>query len=316
MIKGAFVGFGNIAEHGHLPAYQELGIDIIAAVDNCSTRRNIARGYGLKGYSTIRSLVENEKIDFIDLCTPPNYRAKAFDIAVEYGIDLICEKPIAHMSDFQKIKKITNNSNVFFFPVHNWKYAPQYQKLKDVINGNCNIQMNILRTSFGRGNSDWKPDWRIDYTISGGGILMDHGYHSIYLAMYLMDEKFKSTNLKKISYFNNSNIENSISFELLFSQNRSTIINLDWCADRREIQNVINTNNNNVELLENKITVGKKIYNFDHSLSQESIHVRWYLGVISEFVEKRNSFDKKFFLEATHVLDGIKKLYEQAEKWR
>ena len=62
--------------------------------------------------------------------------------------------------------------------------------------------------------------------------------------------------------------------------------------------------------------LGKKIYNFDHSLSQESIHVRWYLGVISEFVEKRNSFDKKFFLEATHVLDGIKKLYGQAEKWR
>ncbi|MDP6612683.1 MAG: Gfo/Idh/MocA family oxidoreductase [Candidatus Hydrothermarchaeota archaeon] len=315
-MRGAIVGFGNIAEQGHLPAYRKLGVDIVAVADLCPSRRRLAKEYGLRSYSDMNSLVEKEEVDFIDLCTPPNYRINAFKIALEHGLDVMCEKPIAHMSDIMEVKKIARNGGSFFFPVHNWKYAPHYRKIKEVINGDSDIQMTTLRTSYGRGNHDWNPDWRVDCTISGGGILMDHGYHSIYLAMYLMDAEFRSAKLRSIAYFDDSDIEKIISFELAFSKGRRAVINLDWCAGKREILNVVKTMNKRVELLENRITYGDQVYEFEYNLSHDSVHSEWYLGVISEFLEKRNTGDKKFFLEGAMIIEGIGELYEQAEKGR
>jgi predicted dehydrogenase len=315
-MRGAIVGFGNIAERGHLPAYRKLGVEIVAAADLCSSRRQLAKEHGLRSYRDMETMVEKEEIDFIDLCTPPNYRVDAFEVALEHGLDVMCEKPIARIGDVQEVKNMVKRGGSFFFPVHNWKYAPHYRKIKEVINGNGDIQMSTLRTSYGRGNDDWNPNWRVDCAISGGGILMDHGYHSIYLAMYLMDEKFRGVKLGSIAYFDDSDVEKTVSFELAFSRGRMVEINLDWCAGRREIRNVVKTEGERVELLENKITYGDQVYEFEYSLSHDSVHSEWYQGVISEFLEKRKTGDKKFFLEGARIMEGIGELYKQGEKLR
>lgn len=314
MTRGAIVGFGNIAWLGHLPAYRELGVKIVAAADVCQSRRQLAEKHGLRGYPDMESVVEKEEVDFIDLCTPPNYRLEAFRLALEHELDVICEKPVALICDIKEVKNLVERGGSFFFPVHNWKYAPHYRKIKEVINGEGDLQMNTLRTSYGRGNKDWNPEWRIDCAISGGGILMDHGYHSIYLAMYLMDAEFKSAKLNNIAYFDDSDVEKTVSFELAFTKDRKAEINLDWCAGKREIRNIVNTANKKVELLENRITYGGRSYEFEYSLSQDSVHSDWYLGVIKEFLEKRKTGDKKFFLRGARIIEGIGELYKQAEK--
>jgi predicted dehydrogenase len=44
------------------------------------------------------------------------------------------------------------------------------------------VTLDTFRTTHAKGVSDWLPDWRRMKRYSGGGIAMDHGSHTFYLA--------------------------------------------------------------------------------------------------------------------------------------
>jgi predicted dehydrogenase len=310
-MKGAIVGYGNIAEKGHLPAYRALGVEIVAVADVCGRRRERAKKAGLRSYSTVEELLMGEELDFLDLCTPPNYRLQAIRLASSAGVDVICEKPIAHPFEVDLVRKVLMKSDIFFFPVHNWKYSPHYIKMKELINGRGDILMETRRKDYGRGNEDWNPDWRVNPDISGGGILMDHGYHNIYLAMYLMGSEFGRAKLNFISYFEDSKVDCSVGFELEFPGKRKAEVNLTWTSGRREV-NIHCTSPRRIELFENKLTYGDRVYEFREGLSRDSVHADWYLGVISDFLSCREKGGKEHLLEALKVLEGVRELYKQS----
>lgn len=310
-MRGAIIGYGNIAEKGHLPAYRALGVNIVAAADLCARRREKARQAGLRSYSTPEELIEKEELDFLDICTPPNFRLQAIRLASSAGLDVLCEKPIAHASEVDRVKKILLKSDIFFFPVHNWKYSPHYRKMKELINGRGDIFMETRRTGYSRGNDDWNPDWRIDPNISGGGILMDHGYHNIYLAMYLMGCEFGRARLNSISYFKNSKVDCAVEFELDFPGDRKARVDLTWTSRKRQV-NIHCSSPWRIELVENKLTYGDKVYKFKEGLSKDSVHADWYVGVIRDFLFWRRKGGKEHLREAIKVLEGVRDLYKQS----
>jgi predicted dehydrogenase len=44
------------------------------------------------------------------------------------------------------------------------------------------LTLQTFRTTHARGVDAWRPDWRRSLAIAGGGIAMDHGSHTFYLA--------------------------------------------------------------------------------------------------------------------------------------
>ena len=315
--KGAIIGFGNIALLGHLPAFKALGVDIVAAVDVCEKRRDAAEKEGLSALRTLDEL-EGLDIDFIDICTPPSARFEPIRYAIERGLDVVCEKPVSTPGDFSKIKRLVLGSDVFVYPVHNWKHAPHYVKVKEMVvekGGIENLQMNTMRTTYSSGNTDWNPAWRVDKKISGGGIIMDHGYHNIYLAMHLFGSDFERAVLEDIDYYeSNPGVEKRACFSLEFPGKRKATITLDWGASTREIKNTIYECNSRLELSDKRIINSDHVYEFEESLSGDSVHGRWYVPVFKDFLKQRKTKDKTHFKEAMKVLEGIDSLYQQARK--
>ena len=315
-LRGAFIGFGNIAELGHLPAYRELDVEIVASVDICEKRRARSEEEGVRSYSKIEEL-KSYDLDFIDICTPPSYRLEPTKFAAENGFDVICEKPISHPDELDKIKELVLETGVFFFPIHNWKYSPQYLtaiQLGRENGGVESLQMDTLRTHYGTGNPDWNPDWRVDKKISGGGVIMDHGYHNIYLAMELFEGQFTDAKLEGIEYFDDHpGVEKKAKFTLQFPNNRNARISLDWEAGKREIKNTIFECTHKIELSDNSIVDNNQTYEFDESLSGDSVHGTWFKAVFKDFLRLRGANDNSCFLDASRVLDSINSLYKQAE---
>jgi predicted dehydrogenase len=311
----AIVGFGNIALLGHLPALRELGVDVIATVDICEKRRAKAKNEGLQTFDSLSGL-DSLDLDFIDICTPPSYRYSPIEYAAERSLDVVCEKPVSTPAELARLKDLMLECSIFFYPIHNWKYAPQYVKAKAIVEENGgveNLSMNTLRTHYGTGTPDWNPNWRVDRSISGGGIIMDHGYHNIYLAMHLFGSDFTNAVLEDVAYFgSNPEIEKRATFSLEFPGNKRATINLDWGAPRREIKNTIYECNHKLELTDKRIVNSDHIYEFDESLSGDSVHGAWFKNVFSDFLRLRATKDKRHFEEAIRVLEGINSLYEQA----
>jgi predicted dehydrogenase len=46
--------------------------------------------------------------------------------------------------------------------------------------------MHTFRNTHAKGVAEWRPDWRREHAFAGGGIAMDHGSHTFYLAFEWM----------------------------------------------------------------------------------------------------------------------------------
>ncbi|MGE5185943.1 MAG: Gfo/Idh/MocA family protein [Acidobacteriota bacterium] len=192
--QGALVGFGFIAEKGHVPAYlaHRDQFEIVAVADICAARRERARQLLPKAriYSDTKTLLaaEARRIDFVDIATPPCDHAAIAHAAFHHGLHVFCEKPIATSgADAHAMLEHAEKAKRVFFPSHNYKHAPVIKAIRDVLeSGELGpihlVTLDTFRTTHAKGVAEWQPDWRRHRANSGGGIAMDHGSHTFYLA--------------------------------------------------------------------------------------------------------------------------------------
>jgi len=73
-LRGAILGFGNVAEHAHLPVWQRNHhFRIDAVLEPHPDRAKLAKTLlpGARIYSDIESLLAGSDLDFVDVCAPP-----------------------------------------------------------------------------------------------------------------------------------------------------------------------------------------------------------------------------------------------------
>lgn len=196
MLRGAIIGFGNIAQRGHVPAYRhELvcrDIEITAVLDLVEqSRSRVAEMLpGAKFYSDVDTLFSREQLDFVDICTPPHTHAEYIRAATAKGVHILCEKPLAEQFETaRKIEETIRRAGIVFVPCHQYKFSPLWHTIGGMIQtgelGTVTLaQFNVYRMHADTGTAGWKPEWRTNKTHSGGGILVDTGAHYYYLAQY------------------------------------------------------------------------------------------------------------------------------------
>ena len=73
------------------------------------------------------------------------------------------------------------------FPCHNYKHAPVIKTVRGLLKtgriGKVHlVTLQTFRNTHAKGVTGWRTDWRRERRFSGGGIAMDHGSHTFYLA--------------------------------------------------------------------------------------------------------------------------------------
>jgi predicted dehydrogenase len=191
--RGAIVGFGFIAEKGHLPAYAASDqLEIVAVADICAARRQAAAKAipGARVYESYTDFLTSEArdLDFIDITTPPYAHASIARAALESGLHVVCEKPLATtVEDARSIIEQADRSPRVLFPVENYKHAPVITAVRRVLETGLigrvrEVTLSTYRNTHARGVKEWNEHWRRERRYAGGGISMDHGSHSFYLA--------------------------------------------------------------------------------------------------------------------------------------
>src|SRR2546422_11505044 len=74
MLRGAIIGLGNVALAGHLPGWLRCrDVEIVAATDVEPARRAAIEALvpTVTWYDTAESLLARERLEFVDICTPP-----------------------------------------------------------------------------------------------------------------------------------------------------------------------------------------------------------------------------------------------------
>jgi predicted dehydrogenase len=196
-LRGALIGYGFIMEKGHAAGYRQRAQDSgdveIVAIADVSPERRAAAGAAwprARVYADHRALLEAEagQLDFVDVATPPcDHAAVALD-ALARGLHVLCEKPLAaSLAEARAMLRQATASERVLYPCHNYKHAPVIKTVRNLIaSGRLGkvhlVTLQTFRNTHAKGVPEWRTDWRRERRYSGGGIAMDHGSHTFYLA--------------------------------------------------------------------------------------------------------------------------------------
>jgi predicted dehydrogenase len=248
-LRAALVGFGFIAENGHLPSYLDSmrsgGPFTVAAVaDVSAARRELARRLipGVRVYPDHGSLLaaEARRLDYVDIATPPSHHAPIAHAALRHGLHVLCEKPLTVSRD-EALGLLTHARRAarVVFPCHNYKHAPVIRSVRRALDqgaiGDVRVvTLQTFRPTHARGVDEWRPDWRRERAIAGGGIGMDHGSHTFYLAFDWMGAYPRSITASATS-LGDWDTEDNLSCTVGFPGGRIASAHLTWTAGMRRV---------------------------------------------------------------------------------
>jgi len=267
-LQGALIGFGFIAEKGHVPAYLAAPdqFEIAAIADVCAARRERARHVlpNARIYPDTKTLLtaEARRLDFVDIATPPCDHAAIAHAAFEHGLHVFCEKPIATSSaDARAMLDHAVQAKRVFFPSHNYKHAPVIKAIRSVLeSGELGpihlVTLDTFRTTHAKGVAEWQPDWRRSRKTSGGGIAMDHGSHTFYLAFdWLASQPTAIT--AKMSNLSTFDTEDNFSCTVTFPTGIA-VAQLTWNSGFRKVIYTIHGANGAIKVEDDDIEIHRK----------------------------------------------------------
>jgi len=329
-MQGAIIGYGTIGM-GHLAAYEQMqDLSITAIVDPVLERREQAanRYPKMRIFETIENMMDDADIEFIDICSPPNTHYNYIHQGLANQYHVLCEKPfLLSAKDYKGILSLINTTKRVLYPCHNYKFAPILQLIMDATKTNSFGQIisghfRTLRFGHALGVPEWNPNWRRESAISGGGILRDHGPHSIYMAYHIVGQVPKSVSCLLGNFLKNGyqDTEDTVLMTLNFNENLSFTINLSWAANFRNSYYAIFGTNENI-IVENddlyQTTGNSRVIR--RSLVSEfddPSHKLWFAHMFKDFLGTVTSPEHQWSLlqEALITSLVVESAYESAKQ--
>lgn len=189
-IKVGLIGGGGIA-NAHIEGYAEYADQIgITAVADAVAETAERRGAELNAepYTDYRQMIKDADLDAADICLPHHLHADAIVAAAEAGLHVLCEKPLCLTAEEARaVHTAVQHSGITVMCAHNQLFMPAVAKAKELLEAGTIGTVYEVRTtdSFFNNFDPATMGWRAHTETSGGGELIDTGYHPSYLMLYL-----------------------------------------------------------------------------------------------------------------------------------
>lgn len=288
--RGAIVGFGAVAEHGHLPGWmRDPRFAIVAVAEPDAARREHARSLlpGVAVHASLDGLLARERLDFIDVASPPACHAEAIAAAVRRELHVLCEKPLVDsLAAFDGLRGALSASRTVLHPVHNWLHSAGFRAMRavaDEIGPLRTVRLCVERNGWSVSAGDWRAERR----LGGGGILVDHGWHALYITLALVrSPPLGVRTLVENRRYRDADVEDTAQCEIAFEACRATI-DLTWAAPSRRTEWSVVGEKGRAFLCDDELTVvrggGRSVRRLSESLSAGSHHPEWFPAVLDSF---------------------------------
>lgn len=326
----AIVGFGFIAQKGHLPTYKSRSdLHLSAVVDPVPARREIALQLypGIRVYETLKDLLQEcpDEVDLVDICAPNAFHIPATRQALAAGKHVLCEKPLAlNRAEFEQVRKLALDKRLLLYPCHNYKFAPSVVHAAQLIHKGeigqpLYASFRVFRVSHAKGVPQWQPHWRRDKAIAGGGIMIDHGVHAISIAHSLLEGSPKrvSAHIKNLGDVDSNVTENTALFCLDWDP-ILVQISLTWVGSIRKssfrvqgTEGEICIDNDEVILVDKNQSIKPCVVPTDFD---DPSHSSWFEAVINDiqYHIANQNYEPASLVEAGLVSEIIEKAHQSS----
>lgn len=181
-LRIGLVGAGWIASD-HLPLLHRLGHEIVAVCDTERSRAKAIAPPHASTYEDWQELLERETLDALWVTTPPLHHRGPACAAMELGLPVFLEKPVARdLGDAAAIVETWRRTGVVCAIGYQWHAAEALELMRSELAGR---QVALLHGS-SIGPTASRP-WFLE-RAAGGGNILERGSHQLDLARAIAGE--------------------------------------------------------------------------------------------------------------------------------
>ena len=187
-------GGGFVHTIYHMPSFMNNpAANVVAAC--AATKEEVepfARRWGIGkryfGEDGIERLCADPQVDVVDVGLPNFLHLRAVRAAAENGKHVMCEKPLAkNAKEAEEMVSLVRRHGVINCYGENQVFMPQIEKAKEFVDNGALGRVFWVRAREAHFGPHSK--WFLDPDLSGGGVLMDMGCHSIEVGRYLVGRR-------------------------------------------------------------------------------------------------------------------------------
>ncbi len=186
-LRFALIGTGGIAQT-YAQAFQESRCcELVAVADiNKESADAFAEPFGAKTFEDYKLLAENAEFDAVIISTPPNTHPEIAMHFMRLGIHVLCEKPLClSVAEAREMIVCAEETGVKFTMASKFRYVADAVKAKSLLASGILGEIVQFENAF-TAKVDMSTRWNSDAEVSGGGVLMDNGTHSVDIIRYFL----------------------------------------------------------------------------------------------------------------------------------
>lgn len=181
------IGTGAIS-HKHAEAYREIGCKLVAVNDIFpEVGRRFAEKWGADFVADYQDLCRRKDIDYIDVCTYPNFRLQAVEACAANGKHILVQKPIStNLETARKMIDVARAADIRLGVVsqHRFDAASMFVhkaihtgRLGRLLEADCYVKWHRPQSYYDKpGKGGWE--------LEGGGALINQAIHCIDLVSW------------------------------------------------------------------------------------------------------------------------------------
>jgi len=186
-IRFGIVGAGAIAQAHAEAILQYEDAQLVGVADTrLDVAEAMAESFHCAAFPSHVALRREAMPDAVIVCVPPALHAEICGYFISEGLPVLCEKPLTiDSATAEELLRMSQDSGVLFTMASKFRFVDDVIRTKSIIQSGILGEILLFENAF-TSHVDMTKRWNSNREISGGGVLIDNGTHSVDIIRYLL----------------------------------------------------------------------------------------------------------------------------------